>query len=159
MAIATIKSTTNISDWNGMAMKVDQLIDSANVPVNITSITGGAAQHVSATMTRSSGNVTAAGTVQGNATALASDVNWVTAADATKGVKLPLMTQGQVIYVKNDDAANAVLKVYCAASGNQTINAVAAASAFSMAAKTACVFVCQESGDTGRIFTIPLLAS
>jgi hypothetical protein len=96
----------------------------------------------------------AAGSTRADATAMTASFNWVTAADATKGVILPAPTAGRVIAVKNDDAANAALKVY--APGSAKINSVAGTTAFSMAAKTACFFVAYDTTDW---FSIPLVAS
>lgn len=96
----------------------------------------------------------AAGSTRADATALTASFSWVTGADATKGVVLPAPTAGRVIAVKNDDAANAVLKVY--APGSAKINGVAGTTAFSMAAKTACFFVAYDATDW---FSIPLVAS
>ncbi len=96
----------------------------------------------------------AAGSTRADATALTASFSWVTGADATKGVVLPAPTAGRVIAIKNDDAANAVLKVY--APGSATINGVAGTTAFSMAAKTACFFVAYDATDW---FSIPLVAS
>ena len=96
----------------------------------------------------------AAGSTRADATALTASFSWVTAADATKGVVLPAPTAGRVIAIKNDDTANAVLKVY--APGSAKINSVAGSTAFSMAAKTACFFVAYDDTDW---FSIPLVAS
>ena len=96
----------------------------------------------------------AAGSTRADATALTASFSWVTAADATKGVVLPAPTAGRVIAIKNDDAANAILKVY--APGSAQINGVAGSTAFSMAAKTACFFVAYDATDW---FSIPLVAS
>ena len=96
----------------------------------------------------------AAGSTRADATALTASFSWVTAADATKGVVLPAPTAGRVIAIKNDDTANAVLKVY--APGSAKINGVAGSTAFSMAAKTACFFVAYDTTDW---FSIPLAAS
>jgi len=96
----------------------------------------------------------AAGSTRADATAMTASFNWVTAADATKGVVLPAPTAGRLIAVKNDDTANAVLKVY--APGSAKINGVAGSTAFSMAAKTACFFVAYDRTDW---FSIPLVAS
>jgi hypothetical protein len=96
----------------------------------------------------------AAGSTRADATAMTASFNWVTAADATKGVILPAPTAGRVIAVKNDDTANAALKVY--APGSAKINSVAGTTAFSMAAKTACFFVAYDTTDW---FSIPLVAS
>ena len=96
----------------------------------------------------------AAGTTRADATAMTASFNWVTAADAAKGVVLPAPTAGRLLVVKNDDTANAILKVY--APGSATINGVAGSTAFSMAAKTACWFVAY---DTTNWFSVPLVAS
>lgn len=96
----------------------------------------------------------AAGSTRADATALTASFSWVTGADATKGVVLPAPTAGRVIAIKNDDTANAVLKVY--APGSAQINSVAGSTAFSMAAKTACFFVAYDATDW---FSIPLVAS
>lgn len=96
----------------------------------------------------------AAGSTRADATALTASFSWVTAANATKGVVLPAPTAGRVIAIKNDDTANAVLKVY--APGSAQINGVAGSTAFSMAAKTACFFVAYDTTDW---FSIPLVAS
>lgn len=96
----------------------------------------------------------AAGSTRADATSMTASFNWVTAADATKGVVIPAPTAGRVIIVKNDDAANAILKVY--APGSAKINGVAGSTAFSMAAKTACLFVAYDTTDW---FSVPLVAS
>jgi hypothetical protein len=96
----------------------------------------------------------AAGSTRADATALTASFSWVTAADATKGVVLPAPTAGRVIAIKNDDTANAILKVYAPSSAK--INSVAGSTAFSMAAKTACFFVAYDTTDW---FSIPLVAS
>jgi hypothetical protein len=96
----------------------------------------------------------AAGSTRADATAMTASFNWVTAADATKGVVIPAPTAGRVIIVKNDDTANAILKVY--APGSAKINGVAGSTAFSMAAKTACLFVAYDTTDW---FSVPLVAS
>jgi len=96
----------------------------------------------------------AAGSTRADATTLTASFSWVTGADATKGVVLPAPTAGRVIAVKNDDTANAILKVY--APGSAQINGVAGSTAFSMAAKTACFFVAYDATDW---FSIPLVAS
>jgi hypothetical protein len=98
--------------------------------------------------------VAAAGSEQADAAAIATGITWVTAANATKGVKLPAAAAGLVCIVKNDDTANAVLKVY--PNTGDTINALEANADLSMAAKTACMFVCY---DGTAWFTVPLLPS
>ena len=96
----------------------------------------------------------AAGSTRTDATSMTASFNWVTAADATKGVVIPAPTAGRIIIVKNDDTANAILKVY--APGSAKINGVAGSTAFSMAAKTACLFVAYDTTDW---FSVPLVAS
>jgi hypothetical protein len=96
----------------------------------------------------------AAGSTRADATALTASFNWVTAADAAKGVILPAPTAGRVVAIKNDDTANAILKVY--APGSAKINGVAGSTAFSMAAKTAGFFVAYDATDW---FSVPLVAS
>ena len=96
----------------------------------------------------------AAGSTRADATSMTASFNWVTAADATKGVIIPAPTAGRIIIVKNDDTANAILKVY--APGSAKINGVAGSTAFSMAAKTACLFVAYDTTDW---FSVPLVAS
>ena len=101
--------------------------------------------------------VAAAGNAQGNAGAItvaAPGIIHATGADATKGIILPAAAAGKCYFIKNADAANAVLKVY-PASGD-AINAIAADSAISMAAKTAAVFV---AIDATTWFTFSLLPS
>lgn len=78
-----------------------------------------------------------------------------TAADGTKGIKLPPITDiGQTYTVKNSDAANAVLKVY--PSTGATINSLSANAAISMAAKTPATFIAISATAWN---TIPLLPS
>mgnify|MGYP001108479287 CR=1 FL=1 len=96
----------------------------------------------------------AAGSAQGDAQAITTGITWVTAADGAKGVKLPAAAAGLMCIVKNDDTANAVLKVY--PNTDDTINALSANAAISLAAKTACLFVCY---DATAWFTVPLLPS
>jgi predicted RecA/RadA family phage recombinase len=100
--------------------------------------------------------VGAAGSAQGDATAIGADTGFVhgTGADGTKGIKLPAAAAGITIIVKNSDAANAVLKVYPATG--DAINALSTNGAISMAAKTSAVFVAL---DATTWYTIPLLPS
>lgn len=96
--------------------------------------------------------VVATGSTQADATSLAEGLNAVTAADATKGVKLPTAKIGMQVIVKNVD--NAVLKVYPATGG--TINVLAGDAAISMAARTPAIFVATSAT---QWYTIPLLPS
>jgi len=98
--------------------------------------------------------VAATGSAQGDAAAIATGFTHATAADGTKGVVLPAAAAGKVCFVKNADAANAVLKVY--PNTDDAINAIAANTALSMAAKTSAVFIAL---DATTWYTIPLLPS
>lgn len=100
------------------------------------------------------GTVAATGSTQGDAAALAAGFNWVTAADATKGVVLPTGETGLVVTVKNDDTANAILKVYPPTGGK--INALSTNAAISMAAVTSATFYCY---DGTQWFTVPKVPS
>lgn len=73
----------------------------------------------------------------------------VTGADGTKGIILPLLSlagRGRVYIIKNDDTANAILKIYPAVG--ESINAVAVNSAFSLAATLMAFVVSSEDGNT-----------
>lgn len=96
----------------------------------------------------------AAGNSQATATALPATVDnfLISAADATKGVKLPVASAGRRVFLKNDAAA--VLKVYPATGGK--INALADNASLDMAASTAALFV---GVSATRWVTCPLLPS
>lgn len=99
--------------------------------------------------------VAATGSVQGDAAAVAEGkLTLVTAADATKGVVLPSAVAGMQVIIKNADAANAILKIYPAAS--DAINALSANAAFSIAAKTSVWLIAY---DATTWYSVPLLPS
>ncbi len=101
-----------------------------------------------------SATVAATGSAQGDAAAIQTGFTLVTAADATKGAKLPAAAAGKICVVKNSDAANAILKLYPATG--DAINALAANAALSMAAKTSALLVAY---DATTWYTTPLLPS
>jgi hypothetical protein len=144
----------------GVAFSDPELVAGTTITgaaISNSTITGGTM--AGATLTGASLSVdvakpAAAGSTRADATAMTASFNWVTAADATKGVVLPAPTAGRLLVVKNDDTANAILKVY--APGSAKINGVAGTTAFSMAAKTACWFVAYDTTDW---FSVPLVAS
>jgi hypothetical protein len=144
----------------GVAFSDPELVAGTTITgatISNSTITGGTLS--SPTLTGASLSVdvakpAAAGSTRADATALTASFSWVTGADATKGVVLPAPTAGRLVVLKNDDTANAVLKVY--APGSAKINGVAGTTAFSMAAKTACWFVAYDSTDW---FSVPLVAS
>lgn len=96
--------------------------------------------------------VAATGSDQSGAASIAEGFTLVSAADATKGVKLPAAVAGMQCIVKNNAAA--ILKLY-PASGD-AINALSADAALSMAANTSALLVAYD-GTTW--YTTPLLPS
>lgn len=103
----------------------------------------------------STSTVAATGSSNTDAASLGYGFVLVTGADAAKGVILPNAAPGTMIIVKNADAANAVLKVY--PDSGAAINALTATTgAFSMAAKTSCIFVAYSAT---QWYSVPLVAS
>ncbi|HUX16653.1 MAG TPA: hypothetical protein VMW52_09290, partial [Phycisphaerae bacterium] len=96
--------------------------------------------------------VAADGNDQSNAAAITTGFTLVSAADASKGVKLPAAAAGLVCIVKNGAAA--VLKVW--PNTDDAINAVAANGNDVLAASTAATYVAY---DETTWYTIPLLGS
>lgn len=98
--------------------------------------------------------VAAAGSSQSDAASITTGFTLVTAADATKGAKLPAAVAGAVCVVKNADAANAVLKLYPATG--DAINALSANASLNMAAKTSAMLIAY---DATTWYSVPLLPS
>jgi hypothetical protein len=97
------------------------------------------------------GTATAAGSVQGDAAALAAAIaTSVACADNTTGVVLPAAAAGVVRAVYNEHATNG-LKVYPAAS--DTINGGAANAAVVVEGKTLAIFWAMDAVNWGAIFT------
>ena len=99
-----------------------------------------------------SATVAATGTNQATAAEIASGFTLVSAADGTKGVKLPAAAAGLVVIVKNGE--NAVLKLY--PNTSDAINGLSANAALSMAANTSAVLVAYDSTTW---YSVPLLPS
>jgi len=98
-------------------------------------------------------DVAAAGSVQGDATALLEGFQVVTGADGTKGVKLPVAVAGAVVIIKG--TTSAVLKVW--PNTGAAINAVAANSAMSLASGVIpAIFIAKSAT---QWYTLPLLPS
>jgi hypothetical protein len=97
--------------------------------------------------------VAALGSDQAGAAALSAGFNLVSAADGTKGVRLPVGVAGMKVNVKNN-VSGQTLKVYPETGG--AINAVAANGAYSMLSLTACTFRCSAAL---QWYTEPLVAS
>jgi hypothetical protein len=96
--------------------------------------------------------VEAAGANQGNAAALSEGLNVVSAADGTKGVRLPTAVAGAVVIVKNTVAQ--ILKIYPATGG--AINAVSANGSLNIAASTSVILVASSAT---QWYSVPLLPS
>lgn len=137
----TVESGGSLDVASGGALKIAGTNVTSKVSANIATSSGTAY-----------GTVAAAGSAQGDATAIASDFCVVTAGDGTKGVVLPTAVAGLQVLVKNN--ANAVLKVYPASGG--AINALAGDAAISMAAYTCAIFAASSAT---QWFTCPLLPS
>lgn len=101
----------------------------------------------------SSATAAAAGSTNADATVIGEGFTLVTAADGTKGVKLPAPSPGAICVVKNGAAA--ILKVY-PGTGKKINGGTATTGALSMAANTSCVFVAYDTTDW---YTAPLLPS
>ena len=96
--------------------------------------------------------VAAAGSTQADAAPITNAFTLVSAADATKGVKLPTAVAGDIVIVEN--GANAVLKIWPFA--NDAINALAANGDFSIATYTSVILIAY---DATTWYSIPLLPS
>ena len=99
-----------------------------------------------------SATVAATGSNQGDAASVEDGFTLVSAADGTKGVKLPAAVAGRTVILKNN--ANAVLKVW-PASGDG-INAITVDSNYVLAAYTSSLLVAYDSTTW---YSVPLLAS
>lgn len=96
------------------------------------------------------GTVAAAGTVQGDATALTNTITYVSAADGDKGVVLPTAAAGKVRLVYNTHASSG-LKVYPAASDD--INDGTTNAAVTIEGKTLAIFAALDATTWAAIFT------
>jgi hypothetical protein len=96
--------------------------------------------------------VAAAGNNQGTAAALSEGLNVVSAADGTKGVRLPTAVAGAVVIVKNTVAAS--LKIYPASGA--AVNAVAANGSYDITNLTSTMLVASSAT---QWYSVPLVAS
>lgn len=128
---------------------------------NAVSITGGSINAVAitsssiaaTTATQVAVNISAAGTSQATATAVAFDVNNVSAVDGTKGVRLPSAV-GSLSYEKiifNTDASNG-LKIY-PATGDK-INGGSANAAITIEGNTMAILRSLDTSSWGAIYTV-----
>ncbi len=133
----------------------DQTLVGVTATQTLTNKTFTAPVITTPTETKTAATVAAAGSIQGDATAITSAspcLILVTAADGTKGVKLPTAAAGLEVTIKNNTAA--VLKVW--PFSGDAINAIAADSAISMASLTCATF---HAYDATTWYTSPLLPS
>ena len=138
---STVSQTTNIqagATASGSTKTVN--IGTAGVSGSTTAINIGSAVSGATSTTTLNGlvidsisaAVSAAGTAQGTATALVSNINNVTVvATGATGVRLPTAVAGMRILIRNSDSAD-TLNIYPATGG--TINALAANAAFTLTA-------------------------
>jgi hypothetical protein len=100
--------------------------------------------------------VTAVGSAISDAAAINSTTvtTLVTGGNNAVGCQLPVASAGKLLFLKNADASNGILKVY--PQVNSTINALSANTSLDMAAKTSAVFF--GTSATNWV-TIPLLPS
>ena len=96
--------------------------------------------------------VAATGSTQTDAASISDGLTLVSAADGTKGVKLPLAVAGRTVIIKNGAAA--ILKVWPAVG--DAINAIAVDSNYVLAANTSSLLVAYDSTTW---YSVPLLAS
>jgi hypothetical protein len=115
-------------------------------PVSGTTVTAAGDLYVA------SATVAATGSTQANAAQLAGGFTLVSAADGTKGVKLPEAAAGRVVILKNGAAA--ILKVW--PSSGDAINAITADSNYVLASNTSSILVAYDSTTW---YSVPLLAS
>jgi len=123
LAVTGNASAGNLS--TGGALSVTGNISAANVTVS--------SYHIRSVQTA----ISAAGTVQGNATALTKEINVVSTVASGAGVRLPTAVAGMVISITNT-SANSLL-VYPATSG--IINSLSANAAFTQASGATLQFI------------------
>lgn len=138
----------------GVAFSDPELV--AGTTITGATISGGTVSATDITTTGGlyikSATVAATGSTQSDAASVSDGFTLVSAADATKGVKLPAAVAGRTVILKNN--ANAVLKVW-PASGDG-INAITVDSNYVLAAYTSSLLVAYDSTTW---YSVPLLAS
>lgn len=138
MATITLRSikgsplTNNEVDGNFTNLNTDKYEAGNDISVGTLTVAGES--------TFSTATVTAAGTVQGDATALTKSYNIITTATVDQGVVLPDATTGKVATILNNTAVN--IKVY-PASGEQ-IDALGTNTAKNLAPGASLTLVCSS---------------
>ena len=126
-AITATAAEINAAAGTGVSSTELDLLDGALVDTVVTS--KAAVYSTAGGLKRSSATVTALSSDQAGAAALTAEFNAATAANGTKGVKLPTAAADKVVDIVNT-SASAVLKVYPATGGQ--INELGANAAFSI---------------------------
>jgi hypothetical protein len=138
----------------GVAFSDPELV--AGTTITGATISGGTVSATDITTTGGlyikSATVAATGSTQSDAASVSDGFTLVSAADGTKGVKLPAAIAGRTVILKNNVAA--VLKVW-PASGDG-INAITVDSNFTITNLSACMLVAYDSTTW---YSVPLVAS
>lgn len=149
----TVTTLDDLTDVGTVDHTAGDLLIADGTKFECVPLTGAFELAATGLLSMDSNTKAAAGSAQGDATAITAEgFCLVTAADATKGVKLPAAAAGKMVIVKNN--ANAVLKVY--PNTSDAINALSADAAISMAAYTSAIFIAY---DATTWYTVPLLPS
>jgi len=144
----------SLADIDAVAYTAGKMLVGSGTKYADVALSGPFGLAASGLMSVASATVAAAGSAQNDATVVAQGFTLVTAADATKGCKLPAAAAGSMCIIKNADAANAILKIW--PNTDDAINAIAANSSLDIAAKTSLVLVAY---DATTWYSIPLLPS
>jgi len=138
----------------GVAFSDPELV--AGTTITGATISGGTVSATDITTTGGlyvkTATVAATGSTQSDAASISDGLTLVTAADATKGVKLPAAIAGRTVIIKN--GANAVLKVWPATGDG--INAITVDSNYVLAANTSSLLIAY---DATTWYSVPLVAS
>src|SRR3990167_2399197 len=126
-AVTATAAEINAAAGTGVSSTELDLLDGALAGVAVVS--KAAVYDAAGKLYRSSASPAAAGTLISDATALTAELNAVTGANGTAGVKLPVAAADEVVVIINTDASNNLL-VY-PVSGSQ-INALGASNAFTL---------------------------
>ena len=138
----------------GVAFSDPELV--AGTTITGATISGGTVSATDITTTGGlyvkTATVAATGSTQSDAASISDGLTLVTAADATKGVKLPAAIAGRTVIIKNGAAA--ILKVWPATGDG--INAITVDSNYVLAANTSSLLIAY---DATTWYSVPLLAS
>jgi hypothetical protein len=125
-------------------------IGTAGLVLATGNITGGNVTTNNYVIVSAANSISAAGTVQSNATQLTTSINVVTTVGAGSGVKLPAAEAGMRIIVRN--STSTVLNVY--PNTGAAIEPALANAAYTLNATTSMEFFCSTGGASGQWFTL-----